>query len=149
MAAFQISGVSSATQLSEDIKAIDQLSQEDGGNGTQYVISLEPGATLTEIADISAINLTGKDTLTINGQGASLNGADAYRGLFAYSGKATIENLTIKSAVALGGAGSLGGGGGLGGGLFVANNSAEGAVAQVLSVRSAAAAGWEARAARS
>jgi len=41
---------------------------------------------LTESADISAINLAGKDTLTINGQGASLDGAGAYSGLFAYAG---------------------------------------------------------------
>src|SRR5208283_5229340 len=118
--------VNSASQLSADIKAIDLASQADGGNGTNYSITLATGATLTESADISAINLAGKDTLTINGQGAILNGADAYRGLFAYSGETTIENLTIENAVAKGGAGA-GGGAGLGGGLFVANNSAQGA----------------------
>jgi hypothetical protein len=87
---------------------------------------------LTESADISAINLTDADTLTINGQGAFLDVAGAYRGLFAYSGSTTIENLMIEDAVARGGFGgggrSGGGGAGLGGGLFVANNSAGGAV---------------------
>ena len=106
--------VSSASQLSADITAIDLASQADGGNGTNYVITLAAGATLTERADISAIKLTGKDTLTINGQGAVLNGADAYRGLFVYSGSTTIENLTIENAVAKGGAGGGGGGGGRG-----------------------------------
>jgi len=126
------SDVSTASQLSADIEAIDLASQADGGNGTRYTITLE-GATLTESADISAINLAGNDTLTINGQNAILNGADAYRGLFAYSGNLTIENLTIENAVANGGAGGSvgsgggGGGAGLGGGLFVANNSAAGA----------------------
>ena len=37
-----------------------------------------------------------------------LSGADAFRGLFVYSGKTTIENLTIENAVAQGGAGGLG-----------------------------------------
>ena len=92
--------VSSAAELSADIKAIDLASQADGGNGTHYLITLQAGATLTESADISAINLAGNDTLTINGQGAVLNGAGAYRGLFAYSGTTTIENLTIENAVA-------------------------------------------------
>jgi len=55
--------VSSASQLSADIKAIDLASQADGGDGTHYVITLKAGATLTESADISAINLAGKDTL--------------------------------------------------------------------------------------
>jgi hypothetical protein len=115
--------VSSAADLSADIKAIDLASQADGGkNGTQYLITLKAGATLAESADSDAINLAGSDTHTINGQGAALDGADAYRGLFAYSGAATIENLTIEKAVAEGGAGG-GGGAGLGGGLLVANSS--------------------------
>ena len=68
-----------------------------GGVGTPYSITLAAGATLTESADIAAINLKGTDTLTINGQGingqggAVLNGAGAFRGFFAYSGNLTIE----------------------------------------------------------
>jgi large repetitive protein len=119
--------VSTASQLSTDIELIDDRSHVNGGNGTHYLITLQAGATLTETADIEAINLTGNDTLTIYGRGASLDGANTYRGLFAYSGKTTIENLTIENAVAKGGYGG-GGGAGLGGGLFVANNSAGGAV---------------------
>jgi len=126
--------VSSASQLSADITAIDLASVS--ATNTNYVITLAAGATLRESADIDAINLAGSDTLTINGQGAKLNGAGAYRGLFAYSGATTIENLTIENCVAKGGAGGStgsrgagGGGAGLGGGLFVANNSAGGAAA--------------------
>ena len=127
----QYLNVSTASQLSADIEAIDLASQADGGDGTQYLITLKAGATLTESADISAINLTGADTLTIRGKGAVLNGDDKYRGLFAYSGQATIDNLTIENAVAEGGAGASAGGGGagLGGGLFIADNSAGGAAA--------------------
>ncbi len=122
--------VSTASQLSADIKAIDLASQADGGNGTQYRITLKNGLTLTESTDIAAINLTGADTLTINGESDTLSGADKYRGLFVYSGYVTIENLTIENAVAKGGAGGEvggGGGAGLGGGLFVADNSTGGA----------------------
>jgi hypothetical protein len=121
--------VSSASALSADIKAIDQASAADKGNGTNYSITLTARATLTESADIDAINLTGKDTLLIDGEGAYLNGANAFRDLFAYSGATTIYNLTIENAVSKGGAGggSFGGGGaGLGGGLFVAYNSGAG-----------------------
>jgi hypothetical protein len=67
--------VSSVSALSADIAAIDAASQADGGNGTVYSITLKKGATLTESADIAAINLTGADTLTISGKGAVLNGA--------------------------------------------------------------------------
>ena len=119
--------VSTAAQLSADIEAIDLASQgPGGGTGTHYLITLLAGATLTESADVAAINLAGGDTLTIGGQGALLNGAGAHRSLFAYAGGVTINNLTIENAVARGGAGGEGvtagggGGAGLGGGLFVA-----------------------------
>ena len=102
--------VSSASALSDAIKDIDLFSQAYGGNGDNYLITLQAGATLIESADISAINLTGSDTLTIDGQGAILDGAGPYRGLFAFSGAATIENLTIENALAEGGAGAGGGG---------------------------------------
>src|SRR5271155_2929987 len=97
--------VASATDLSSDIKAIDLASQASGGSGTNYLITLAAGQTLTETADIAAVNLKGNDTLTIDGQGALLNGAGAFRGLFVYSGNVTIANLTIDNAVAKGGAG--------------------------------------------
>src|SRR6516162_9308230 len=100
--------VTTATQLSDEIKEVDLASQgPNGGTGTQYLITIAAGATLTESADISAINLAGNDTLTIDsqGQGASLDGASLYRGLFVYSGNVTIENLTIEKCVAKGGAG--------------------------------------------
>ena len=116
----------SAAELSADIKKIDLASQATGGDGTDYVITLAPGATLTEAADLFAVNLAGNDTLTIDGQGATFDGAGAHRGLFVYAGNVTIENLTIANAVARGGAGGHGGGGGgagLGGGLFLANGA--------------------------
>src|SRR4030081_3442382 len=121
-------GVTSAQTLSDDIRAIDLDSQAGSGTGTAYSIALAQGVTLLEAADISAINLKGNDTLTINGNSAGtganavIDGGNAHRGLFVYSGTVTIENLTIENAVANGGNGGRdgGGGAGLGGGLFVA-----------------------------
>ena len=109
-------GVKTASQLSADIEAIDLASQKGGGTGTHYSITLASGGvTLTEAADVAAINLKGADTLTINGQGGALSGADKCWGLFVYSGNVTIEGLTIENAVAKGGAGSAGSAGGGGG----------------------------------
>jgi hypothetical protein len=68
--------VSSAAALSADIKAIDLASQAGEGTGTHYSITLATGGiTLTEGADVAAINLKGKDSLTINGNADELNGA--------------------------------------------------------------------------
>ena len=65
--------------------------------------------------------------VTIDGAGQTLDGGNAYRGFFVYSGPVTIENLTIKDTAAIGGVGGAeaqpgGGGAGLGGGLFVASS---------------------------
>jgi hypothetical protein len=89
-------------------------------------ISLDPGAVATALL---AINLKSGVTLDIKGAtngGSILDGAGLERGLFVYSGVVTIENLTIRNTVAVGGAGGpgAGGGAGLGGGLFVADNTA-------------------------
>ena len=121
---------SSAADLSDDIRKFDLDSQATGGDGTHYLITLTPNATLTETSDIFAVDLKGDDTLTIDGQGATLDGAGQGRGLFVYSGNVTIDDLTIANAVATGGNGGSGGGGGgagLGGGLFVADDVLGGA----------------------
>jgi hypothetical protein len=112
---------SRASALSHDIATIDSVSQFDGGDDIQYSITLPAGASLTEDADIAAINLAGNDSLTISGNGATLDGASrdgalGYQGLFVYSDTVIIENLTIANTDA---SGALGG-------LFVANNSGGG-----------------------
>lgn len=86
------------------------------------------GQTLAAPPDLYAINLHSGVSLTIDGNGWTLDGANTYRGLFAYAGNVTIENLTIADAEAKGGSGGSGqfgggGGGGLGGGLFVASGA--------------------------
>jgi hypothetical protein len=107
--------VATAAELAADIKYIDQASQysggtydfaqDSGGVGTNFKITLAAGATLTEATEILAVNLEDNDTLTIDGQGATLDGAGAHRGLFVYAGNVTIQNLTIADTVARGGAG--------------------------------------------
>src|SRR5690242_18560499 len=82
---------------------------------------------LSAPAELYALNLKAGVSVTIDGGGFSLSGANTYRGLFVEAGQVTVENLTIKNAVATGGAGGAGarygggGGAGLGGGLFVAS----------------------------
>ena len=111
------------------ISAINGINASPSGT---YEIDFISNITLT--AQLPAIVLnsgTGFDDLsfTINGEGHTLSGNDAFRGLFVYSGAVTVENLQISHAVARGGDGENGGGGGagLGGGLYVADDVAHGA----------------------
>ena len=92
--------VSSEAGLNNAILAIDLI-----GSGA-YVINLTTSITLS--SDLYAINLQSGASLTINGGGNTLDGANAYRGILAYAGNLTIENLTIADASAIGGAGSGG-----------------------------------------
>lgn len=68
-------------------------------------------------------------TLTINGNGFTLDGAGTYQGLQITAGTVLLQNLTIQNAVAQGQGGSSaniaggGGGAGLGGGLFVGSGA--------------------------
>ena len=82
------------------------------------------GGDVVETSDPTAIELQNGVSLTVEGNGNALNGQNAHRGLFAYSGAVTIQDLTIENAHAVGGKGGDGGqggggGAGLGGGLFV------------------------------
>jgi hypothetical protein len=131
--------VDTIAKLNAVIEAIDALSQAATGVGDHYVINLKANATFYVTAELEAINLRGADTLDIEGDGATLDGAgpsgDSYnqRGLFVYAGHVSIENLTIENMKAIGGAGGPGsgpgfggggGGAGLGGGLFLGANVA-------------------------
>src|SRR5262245_43697980 len=107
------------------------LQQIDAGGGsaaanTAYTITLTADFSLS--SNIWAINLLGGSSVTIDGQGHTIDGANQYRGFFDSAGGVTLKNMTIAHARAQGGDGgdgrdnSHGGGGGgagLGGGLFV------------------------------
>ena len=124
--------VSSEAELNADLAKIDA----GGGNATAntaYTITLNVGALLALTSDLDAIDLDSGSSLTIIGNGGTIDGGysasvagSGYRGLFVYAGSVTVQNLTIQNTVARGGAGgsgALGGGGGMGagGGLFIAS----------------------------
>ena len=121
------------TTVDELNDVLVQAAQQTSGN---YEIDLAAGANIELTTELKAINLQSGVTLDIEGNGATLDGknettgvSDNQRGLFVYSGKVTIENLTIANTTATGGTGGggAGGGAGLGGGLLVANDTANNA----------------------
>lgn len=87
------------------------------------------GNTITLTADLPAV----QKSITIEGNGFTLNGNNQFRGLFigAFSGSTqvpvtvAIQDLTIQNAKAQGGTGAAGAGGGagLGGAIFVAQSA--------------------------
>ena len=100
------------------------IDQADAAASGAFIVDLanDIGETFT----LDTINLTPGVTLTIDGQGHTLDGADMYRGFFAYAGVLTLQNLVIIHTVARGGDGGQyggGGGAGLGGGLFVTGSN--------------------------
>jgi hypothetical protein len=114
--------VSDFSSLNTAIQHADTLP-----TGSSFTITLT--GSVTETADLSAFNLAPGVTVTIDGAGNTLSGANAFEGLFVYQGDVTVENLTIANALAHGGTGDnlAGGGAGLGGGLFIAGHgSSEG-----------------------
>ena len=111
VAATSITGVDTASDLSAQIADINVVSQRGPGGGVHYSITLAPGRTLIEAADITAIHLKGTDTLTIDGAGSALDGAGAYRGFTVITGHVTFANLTIENTLAKGGDGGGGGAG--------------------------------------
>ena len=112
--------VTNESQLDAAITAVDALPAAPG-QGVTIEIEAPTGA-LNLTHDLEGINLAAGITLTIDGNGAVINGGGTARGFFAYAGNVGIENVTLQNLVARGGDGANGGGGGagLGGGLFVA-----------------------------
>ena len=119
---FQAPGQAAVTDTASLNAAINAAAAVTAGN---VVITL--ANSITETSALDAINLQPGVTLTIDGRNNGLDGAGAFRGLFAYSGTITVQNLAINNTVAQGGGGGgegAGGGAGLGGGLFVAGTNA-------------------------
>lgn len=120
--------VGSDAQLQAAISQFESLGQ----SGTIDFVG-----NITETADLSLIDPAGGTSLTINGNGYTLDGAGTYQGFFVYAGAVSIENLTLANLHAVGGAGGAanpwrtanggggggGGGAGLGGGLFIGHNA--------------------------
>jgi hypothetical protein len=112
------------TNEADLLDALTRINPNDGApnagvarDGAADVINITADITLSGV--LPALNLS--DALTINGGGFRIDGAAAVRGLVAWAGDVTINNLTFFRLAASGGDGGRGGGGGagLGGGLFV------------------------------
>ena len=121
MVAVPFATVVSENELNRDLAAIA------GGTGN-YTITFGVGFTLD--TDLLAVNLGAGGSLTLQGNGLTIDGGGTHRGLFDYAGVLILDNLTIADAVATGGSGGNsatngsgagGGGAGFGGGLFVAS----------------------------
>ena len=114
----------SASSLALDIEQINS-GGADAGTNQSYTITLTADIALN--AGLPAINLQSGSSLTIVGQGYSINGGSAYNGLFLHAGSLVLQDITIENMLARGGAGQSetgdagagGGGAGLGGGLFI------------------------------
>ncbi len=102
---------------------VSALTTVDNNPSTSYTINLTSDVTLTGATTLPAI--TSSSTVTVTGNGHTLDGSNVQRGLLVYSGTVSVSNLTIQNAVAQGGNGGAGGGGGMGAGgaLFVANGA--------------------------
>ncbi len=118
----------SASDLASDIGLID-AGGADSGTGQSYSITLTANIALN--AGLPVISLPSGSSLTILGQGYSIDGGTAYSGLFLKAGSLLLQDVTIENMLAHGGAGQSetgnagagGGGAGLGGGLFVASGA--------------------------
>ncbi len=113
---------------------------------TTYTLTIDPSAAAILLDQaIQPIDLLPGSTLTIEGNGATLDGQGSQRGFFLASGGLTLQDLTIANTVAQGGAGGGGdtsdgeasasgggGGAGLGGGLFVAGAAGGGSASATL-----------------
>ena len=95
-----------------------------GGSGGYTIALAVPDGTLRLDEALLAVNLAAGARLTIEGNGATIDGLGAQRGLMVLGGTVEVRNLAIANALARGGDGGSGfygggGGAGLGGGLFV------------------------------
>ncbi|WP_283806453.1 VCBS domain-containing protein, partial [Bradyrhizobium neotropicale] len=119
--------VHNAAELNTTLLAISVGGASSAAN-TNYSIEFAGNISIASLgANLTAINLASGSHLVINGAGFSLDGGNAYRGLFVFGGNVSINNLNIAHTLAQGGAGGTeggGGGAGLGGGLFVAAGAA-------------------------
>ena len=77
--------VATFAQLNAAIQQADQ----DATAGDSYTITLT--ASITETADLDALNLHGGVDVSILGGGFTLDGNGLYRGLFVYAGTVTVR----------------------------------------------------------
>ncbi|HEY1935885.1 MAG TPA: Hint domain-containing protein [Acetobacteraceae bacterium] len=97
---------------------------------TAYNITLDPAnGTLSLSGGLTMISLEGGSSVTINGNGATIDGGGTLQGFIDLSGALNLQDLTLANLLAQGGDGGAGyygdggGGAGLGGALYLAAGS--------------------------
>ncbi|WP_420968217.1 Ig-like domain-containing protein [Bradyrhizobium sp. B120] len=123
----RVFNVSNVAQLNAAILQMDSGGANAAPNAN-YTINITANFSLT--SELYALNLLSGSSVTINGSDGhggthTIDGLNAQRGFFVYSGSVNLENLTIQNTLAAGGGviqGGGGGGAGLGGALFVSSN---------------------------
>jgi hypothetical protein len=97
------------------------LATIDNNPNTSFTLNITHNITLTSATTLPAI--ISNSTVTVNGNGNTLDGGSVQRGLFVYTGTVALSNLTIQNTLAQGGNGVADAGGGMGasGALFVAS----------------------------
>ncbi len=93
-------------ELAIDIALMNTIDAAAGGYMT-YVFNVAADAVLTLSRPLDAINLGAGSSLTINGNGATLDGGGTNNGLFVDGGTVSVDDLTINGALAAAGGGSL------------------------------------------
>ena len=86
--------VANAAQLAQAIAYVNAL---PAGGNQAVTIAFAPGAAISLSADLPALNPAQGVTVTINGNGGTLNGSGTYQGFVVNSGTVEIENLTISA----------------------------------------------------
>jgi len=108
--------VGSASDLQTAISTIDS------NPASAYILNFTSSVTLSGATALPQIN--SQSTVTINGNGMTLNGSGAAEGFYVTSGSVSISQLNINNMRAQGETSLVGGGGaGLGGGVFVGSTA--------------------------
>ncbi len=120
--------VSTEAELNTALASID-AGGTDAQTDTAYTITLSANIALS--AALTAVSLASGSSLTVIGQGYTIDGGNAEAGFVISNGTVSLDGLTLSDLIAQGGDGGTGGGGasggggggaGLGGGAFVGAN---------------------------
>ncbi len=94
--------VGSAAALAADLQSVS-AGGANAGTGQAYTFTLAASFVLN--AGLPVINLQSGSSLTIIGQGDTINGAGTYSGLFLQAGSLVLQHVTIQAMLASGGPG--------------------------------------------
>lgn len=96
--------------------AINQVNAAAAGSSNTINVMVSGTYVFSGATNITPFTLDTGASVTLNGNGTIVDGANTYRGFIVGFGNVTLNNMTLKDLKAIGGAGAEGGGGGLGAG---------------------------------